>query len=192
MKTQHKKKSALKKEEIILGIDPGTHRIGYAVLKMDFQKQFKLLDYGTKELKSKSDLKESLFFVQKSIKALLKKYKPNFACIEELFFYKNLKTVVPVLEARGVILLTLYEKNIPVIELTATQIKKGISGSGRANKLQVKRAIELILNLPKLKGLDDSWDAIAIAFVGAKFYAWSNVGFFETVINEKQGSRKIV
>lgn len=168
MKPKSKKFSKHGKEKIILGIDPGTHRIGYSILKMDSKRNLKLIEYGTKEIESKADLKTSLLFIQKSIRTLVKKHEPSLACIEELFFYKNLKTATSVLQARGVILLTLYEKNIPVVELTATQIKKGISGSGRADKPQIKRAIELLLNVPKLKGLDDSWDAIAIAFVGAR------------------------
>lgn len=157
-----------KTKKIILGIDPGTHRLGYAILSVTHLTQLQVLDYGTKELKSNSSFHEALLFVNKSIQSLIRKYSPNLVCVEELFFQKNLKTASKVLQVKGVILLNCLEKKIPVVELTATQVKKGISGSGKADKKQIKRAIELIFKLPKQKGLDDSFDAIAIAFVGSR------------------------
>ncbi|MCX7999754.1 MAG: crossover junction endodeoxyribonuclease RuvC [Leptospiraceae bacterium] len=156
------------KEKIVLGIDPGTHRLGYAILKIAYPTKTQILDYGTKELKKNSSFYEAILFAHKNIRNLIRKHKPNLVCIEELFFQKNLKTASKVLQVRGVILLDCLEENIPVVELTATQVKKGISGSGRSDKKQIKKAIELIFKLPKQKGLDDSFDAIAIAFVGAR------------------------
>ena len=92
------------------------------------------------------------------------------ASVEELFFFKNQKTVAQVYEARGVILFTLIERGLKILEPTITQIKKGVTGSGTADKKQVKEAIKLILGLKELKGHDDSWDAVAAGFVGLAMF----------------------
>jgi crossover junction endodeoxyribonuclease RuvC len=151
----------------IIGIDPGSHRIGYALLDRDDKsRKINLIDYGTIEVNSNVQSPESLLIVNAELEIILNKYKPDFASVEELFFFKNQKTVAQVYEARGVILFTLIGKGLKIIEPTITQIKKGVTGSGTADKKQVKEAIKLILGLKELKGHDDSWDAVAAGFVG--------------------------
>lgn len=125
-----------------------------------------MIDYGTIEVGSEIQSPESLLLVHSELKSILKKYKPELASVEELFFFKNQKTVAQVYEARGVIMFTLVEKGLLILEPTITQIKKGVTGSGTADKKQVKEAIKLILGLRELKGHDDSWDAVAAGFVG--------------------------
>jgi crossover junction endodeoxyribonuclease RuvC len=155
----------------IIGIDPGSHRVGYAILdREDRTRKVKLIDYGTIEVESEIQSPESLLLVHSELKAILKKYKPEVASVEELFFFKNQKTVAQVYEARGVILFTLIERGLKILEPTITQIKKGVTGSGTADKKQVKEAIKLILGLKELKGHDDSWDAVAAAFVGLAMF----------------------
>lgn len=155
----------------IIGIDPGSHRVGYAILDRDDKtRKVTLIDYGTIEVKSEIQSPESLLLVHTELKDLLKKYKPEVASVEELFFFKNQKTVAQVYEARGVILFTLIERGLKILEPTITQIKKGVTGSGTADKKQVKEAIKLILGLKDLKGHDDSWDAVAAGFVGLAMY----------------------
>jgi crossover junction endodeoxyribonuclease RuvC len=155
----------------IIGIDPGSHRIGYAILDRDEKsRKIILIDYGTIEVNSSIQSPESLLIVNSELKEILKNYKPEVASVEELFFFKNQKTVAQVYETRGVILLTLIEKGLKIIEPTITQIKKGVTGSGTADKKQVKEAIKLILGLRELKGHDDSWDAVAAGFVGLAMF----------------------
>jgi crossover junction endodeoxyribonuclease RuvC len=155
----------------IIGIDPGSHRIGYAILDRDERsRKIILIDYGTIEVNSAIQSPESLLIVNSELKEILKNYKPEVASVEELFFFKNQKTVAQVYETRGVILLTLIEKGLKIIEPTITQIKKGVTGSGTADKKQVKEAIKLILGLRELKGHDDSWDAVAAGFVGLAMF----------------------
>jgi crossover junction endodeoxyribonuclease RuvC len=156
----------LGKPKVILGIDPGTHRMGFAILKSLPRFRFEILEYGTKEIPSGTGVAESLLFIRKEVVHLVSIFQPNLASVEELFFNKNLKTAAKVYQARGVILLTLAESGIPLVEPTATQIKKGVTGSGRADKKQIRSALQLILGLKDLKGHDDSWDAVAAAFVG--------------------------
>jgi len=87
--------------------------------------------------------------------------------VEKLFFFKNLKTALPVSEARGVILLAAANQKIKIIELTPLQIKMGVCGYGRADKQQVQKMLKEILGLEKIPKPDDAADAIAAALCGA-------------------------
>lgn len=140
--------------------------MGFALLKVLPRFKFQVLDYGTKEIPPGTRVGESLLFIRREVEGLLDVHSPDLASVEELFFNKNLKTAAKVYQARGVILLTLAERGIKLVEPTATQIKKGVTGSGKADKKQIRLALQLILGLSGLKGHDDSWDAIAAAFVG--------------------------
>ncbi|WCL49827.1 crossover junction endodeoxyribonuclease RuvC [Leptospira sp. GIMC2001] len=151
---------------ITLGIDPGSHRIGYAFMERS-QSRVRpvVLEYGTIEIPPKTLSPANLILIQAELNSLIEKIKPDRACVENLFFSKNKKTAQQVYEARGVILLILGMHQIPIYELTANQIKKGISASGSADKKAIRRSIQLILGMTP-EGHDDSWDAIACAFVG--------------------------
>ncbi len=154
----------------IIGIDPGSHRVGYAILEKQNRNKIDVLDYGTIEVAPKTLISESLIIIHDDLKKILKKYKPEISSVEELFYFKNQKTVSAVYQSRGVILLTLSQNKIPIIEPTITQIKKGITGSGTADKSQVKSGVQMILGIKNLKGHDDSWDAIACGFVGLSMF----------------------
>ncbi len=83
--------------------------------------------------------------------------------IENVYFFKNLKTIIPVSQAKGVILLTAAKKNVPVCEFTPLQIKLAITGNGRANKKEVQEKLKKILKLEKIPKPDDAADALAVA-----------------------------
>jgi len=149
-------------KEIILGIDPGTTRIGYGIIEKDGP-DLKNLGYGCLKVNNVNRLlstKEELF-------KLIKKYNPDRAVVEKLFFAKNVKTAMSVGEARGVIMLCLQEKGIPAQELTPLEVKQGISGYGQAGKDQVQRMVKLILKLEDIPKPDDAADALAIAICGS-------------------------
>ncbi len=146
---------------IALGIDPGTTRIGYGVIQSDRNKMtcvaYGIISNGGKD--KLLDFKET----EKNLTALIKKYKPDMAGIEKLFFFKNQKTVMAVSEMRGVLLLTLAKHYIPIQEFTPPQVKQNISAYGRAQKDQVQRMVKLLLNLKDPIKPDDAADALAIA-----------------------------
>jgi crossover junction endodeoxyribonuclease RuvC len=149
----------------IIGIDPGSHRTGYAILEKS-GKGSVILDYGTIESEPGLPSSKTLLTLEKGIYEIIKSHKPEMASVEVLFFSKNTKTASRVFESRGVILLTLAKEKIKVVEPTVSQIKKGVTGNGNADKKQVKRALEFLFPGQNLKGHDDSWDAVAAAFVG--------------------------
>lgn len=149
---------------IIIGIDPGTTQIGYGIIKNEGNK-FKALDYGI----IKNTGKDKLFDYKKTAKELGKlitKHKPEIAVVERLFFFKNQKTVMSVGEMRGVIMLTLANHNLPVLEFTPLQVKQSLSGYGRADKNQIQRMVRLVLGINQEIKPDDAADALAIAICG--------------------------
>lgn len=145
---------------VVLGIDPGTTRIGYGVIKED-RNRLVCLDYGI--LKVSNDKLIGFKDAARELEKLIKKYGPNHACIEKLFFFKNQKTIMTVSEMRGVLLLTLANNNVPVQEITPLQVKQGVSAYGRAGKSQIQRIVQLLLGLKDPIKPDDAADALAIA-----------------------------
>jgi crossover junction endodeoxyribonuclease RuvC len=150
---------------IILGIDPGTATTGFGVI--DYQKKNKkqivCLDYGIIQTSPKQSAGERLIQINSGLNEIIKKYKPEMAAVESLFFFKNLKTAMPVSQARGVIIYTLSKKNVPFIELTPLQAKTSVTGYGKATKNQVQKMVQNLLNLEKLPKPDDAADALALA-----------------------------
>src|SRR3989344_9283660 len=101
---------------IILGIDPGTATTGYGVIKKQRgqNQKLKVLDFGCIITEQTSLAGERLNKIHKEILKLIDKYEPDLISVESLFFFKNLKTVMPVSQAKGVVLLTASQKNTPV------------------------------------------------------------------------------
>jgi crossover junction endodeoxyribonuclease RuvC len=145
-------------KEIILGIDPGTTRVGYGVIEKDGP-QLKMLAYGCLEVDKAYVLKS----IKEALLKLIKKYKPNRAGVEKLFFVKNAKTAMTVSEARGVIMLCFQEKGIHTNEFTPLEVKQWVTGYGQADKVQVQKMVKLILKLDTEPKPDDAADALAIA-----------------------------
>lgn len=106
---------------------------------------------------------ERLLDIFNDMCTIVEKYKPDCASIEKLYFFKNQKTIIPVAEARGVILTALQKYNIPIYEYTPIEVKQVLTGYGRATKKEVESMVKLSLNTDTLPKLDDTVDAIAIA-----------------------------
>lgn len=147
----------------IIGIDPGTATTGFGILEKDRGGKIKLLDYGC--IKTAANLKANirLHQIAMDLKTLIKKWKPNFASVERLFFNKNVKTAISVAQARGVIIQILTELNVEQEEFTPLQIKSAVCGYGRADKKMIQDMIKILLKLPHPPQPDDAADAIAIA-----------------------------
>lgn len=162
------KKSGQKKQRI-LGIDPGFGRIGFGIIEGS-GRDWKPVAHGCIETSSKKGFIERLEDVHTVLKYIIKKYHPTHSAVEELFFYKNVKTAIDVGQARGVILLTLREAGLPISEYTPLQIKQSITGYGRAEKGQLQRMVRMMLGIKKAITPDDAADALAIALTcGASF-----------------------
>ena len=146
----------------ILGIDPGMAIVGYGLIEGE-DNNFKLLASGSIQTEKSLDDSKRLLEIYKDLSTIVEKYKPDCASVEQLFFIKNQKTVIPVAEARGVILTVLEKYEIPTFSYTPMEVKQVLTGYGRAEKKEVDRMVHIALNTDKLPKLDDTVDAIAIA-----------------------------
>ena len=154
---------------IILGIDPGTATTGFGVVKKERQ-QITCLDFGVIKTSPKQLAGQRLEIIYQQLSALLKKYHPSVLAVEKLFFFKNLKTALPVSEALGVILLLASQKNLAVIEFTPLQVKTGLCGYGRAEKKQVQKMAQQVLGLKKPPRPDDAAYSLALAICCCYFH----------------------
>ncbi|MDP3882965.1 MAG: crossover junction endodeoxyribonuclease RuvC [Candidatus Staskawiczbacteria bacterium] len=156
---------------IILGVDPGSVITGYAIIKTGNtnKNSLEVIDFGCIITDKLATTGERLKKINTGITKLIEKHKPNVMSIETLFFFKNLKTVMPVSQTRGVILLAAAEKKVPVLEFTPLQMKMVIAGYGRAEKKQVQKMIEQMLDLKSFdlkknnRKKDDAYDALGVA-----------------------------
>lgn len=146
---------------IILGIDPGTTRIGYALLNKQKNAGVGLITYGCLELKNKTQI-ERLTEISRLISDLISQHHPKMLAIEKLFFTKNAKTAFSVSEARGVIINAAASLNLNVSEFTPLEVKVAVTGYGKAEKKEVQKMVCRLLNLKKIPQPDDASDAIAI------------------------------
>src|SRR5579862_9481767 len=146
---------------IALGIDPGTRRIGYGIVRKE-RGETLFIAAGILKIESTEDV-PALHETKTGIDALIKKYKPDIFGIEKLFFAKNQKTALAVSQARGVILLAARETGVFIKEYTPNEIKLGVTGYGSADKKAVLKMVQLILKKSDLKVIDDASDALAVA-----------------------------
>jgi crossover junction endodeoxyribonuclease RuvC len=148
----------------ILGIDPGTAIVGWGIIDCDnTNTKTKVIAFGHIETdKNLSDC-ERLSEITDNIISILENYNPQETAIEELFYFKNAKTVISVAQARGVIMNICFRKKISVAEYTPLQIKQSLTGYGKADKTQMQRMIKNVLRLDSIPKPDDTADALAVA-----------------------------
>lgn len=147
---------------IIIGIDPGYGRVGYGVIRQSGASTA-CVDYGCIETDKALPMQERLYAIHLQLTDLFSSRKPVTIGVEKLFFTKNITTGIEVAQARGVILLTARLLSIPVQEFTPLQVKHVTTGYGKAEKSQVQKMVQLLLNLKIKPHPDDAADALALA-----------------------------
>ncbi len=149
----------------ILGIDPGLDRTGYAVIELPGPR---VLDAGLLRTSNKTSLADRLAEIHAGLDEILAEFSPALIAVEELYaHYKHPRTAILMGHARGVVLLAGARRNIDVVNLPATRIKKALTGNGHASKIQMQRAIVATLGLSKRPEPADVADALAIALCAA-------------------------
>ena len=146
---------------IIIGIDPGLARVGYGIIEVK-KNEKTLLDCGIIETNKDHKEENRLLEIYTDLKQLINKWEPDYAAVEKFFFYKS-STTISVVQARGVIMMTLGSFSIPITEYAPAQIKLTITGFGKATKKDVLNSVMLSLKLDHPPRPDDSADALAIA-----------------------------
>lgn len=148
---------------IILAIDPGIEKVGYAFFekKVNGSTTFKYVTSGLIRTSNIEDHQNRLYSIYNQLKTLTLAQKPDLIVFEQLFFFKNAKTVIKVSQAQGVILLLAAQEKIPTKLLTPLQIKQIITGYGNADKKSVQKMLPLLLKQEIICKEDDQSDAIA-------------------------------
>ena len=148
--------------KIILGIDPGLLNTGYGIIHVNGTK-YKHIAHGVIKTDSRDNHGKRLESIYTELNKVIKEYKPDEAGVETLYFAKNVKTAIPVSEARGVMLFCLTKNRIIYSEYTPLVVKQSIIGSGKAEKRQVMEMIKIIFGLKEPIKNDHASDALAIA-----------------------------
>ena len=146
----------------VLGFDPGLANTGWGVIDADTSRMIPVA-YGSITTPARLSSGERLNMIYDKSVELSKKFNPQAAGIENLFFAKNVTSALPVAQAKGILLLALYQAGIEAYEYTPMQIKQNITGNGRADKNQVQQMIKLLLGLKEIPKPDHAADALGAA-----------------------------
>lgn len=146
----------------ILGIDPGLAIIGYSILDIS-ENNVNLITSGSIQTQKNMSDSYRLYEIFNDLSVIISEYKPDIASVEKLFYFRNQTTIIPVAEARGVVLTVLEKFKIPIYEYTPMEVKQVLTGFGRADKKEVEKMVKIFLQKDTLPKLDDTIDSIAIA-----------------------------
>mgnify|MGYP000008642106 FL=1 len=153
---------------VILGLDPGLARVGYgliAVAGKPGRGSQQLLDCGIIRTDPGRSEGDRMVEIARDLRQLIRAWKPDLAVVEKFFFYRS-STTISVVQARGVLMMTLARFQIPVVEFPPMQIKLALAGHGHAEKDDVLAAVMRELNLEHPPRPDDAADALAAALTG--------------------------
>ena len=145
----------------VLGVDPGTLRLGVALLE-ETGSRLEAVSFETVKISKELPLPARLKQVYEAIQERIEKYSPEIVAIENVFFGKDVRALVKMGEARACAILAAEQKGIPVVEYPPARVKQAVSGNGRASKIQVQNMMQRILHLKTLPG-EDAADALAVA-----------------------------
>lgn len=151
---------------IVLGIDPGTGRMGYGVVRLDGPRVAHV-EHGCFETAKGMPQADRLAALDRRLAEIMSRHTPGVVGIEKLFFQKNAKTAMTVSEARGVALLAATRRGAEILERTPMEVKQAVTGYGGADKRQVQLMIMRLLALKEVPRPDDAADALAIAYCAA-------------------------
>jgi len=158
----------LSKDIRILGIDPGTATTGYGIVDLHSRNIYRYIASGTIQTSKLLNMSERLKIIREDIISLIDLYTPDVVSIESIFFFKNAKTLVPVAQARGVILEAAGSRGITVAEYTPMQVKMSVTGYGKSEKKEVQFIVARLLNHEQIIKPDDACDAVAVAICHAR------------------------
>ena len=148
----------------IIGIDPGLARVGYGIIDEIEGKKI-MIDCGIIETKSTQKEEKRLEEISNDLSSIINKWNPNSAAVEKFFFYRS-STTISVVQARGVIMMTLGKHNLSIQEFPPMQIKLAVTGYGHSDKNEVLNSVMYELRLTSAPKPDDAADALAIALTG--------------------------
>lgn len=156
----------------ILGVDPGTATVGFGVVDKLEGDSFRYIASGIIQTSKDLPAAARLSMIRKDLLCILDEYEPSVVAVEAIFFFKNAKTIIPVAQAKGVILEASATAGYPTVEYTPMQVKMCLTGYGKSDKKFIQTTVANLLNLSQIIKPDDASDALAIAICHARM----NVG----------------
>ncbi len=156
-------------ETLIVGIDPGLASLGYGVIALGRGGKLRHVCHGCIRTASSDPSELRLQQIYSGIQEILATYNPAYGGIEDLYFFRNVTSALPVAEARGIIKLAFHQASVPLAEFTPNAIKKAVTGTARAEKGQVQEMVRILLGLEEAPKPDHAADALAAAVCRAHF-----------------------
>ena len=147
----------------VLGVDPGLTRCGVGVIEGSVGKEISLVAVGVITTASEDRLEQRLLRLEAQLEEWVSLHQPDVIAVERVFSQHNVRTVMGTGQAAGIALLVAARRDIPVVMHTPSEVKAAVTGSGRANKVQVAQMVKRLLNLETIPKPVDSTDALALA-----------------------------
>ncbi len=148
---------------IVLGIDPGLTRCGYAVIAIDGGRSPRALALGVIRTRPTTPLPIRLAELRSELAALIGQYRPDAVAVEQVFFQTNVRTAMSVGQASGLALAEAAAAGCRVEQYTPNQVKNAVAGWGGAGKEQVQKMVQARLGLAAVPEPPDAADAAALA-----------------------------
>lgn len=175
----------------VLGVDPGLTRCGIGVIEGLPGSSLKLISVGVIKTPSEDPLEQRLLRLERELSQWVEEHRPDRIAVERVFSQHNVRTVMGTGQAAGVALLVAARAGIPVVMHTPSEVKAAVTGSGRANKIQVAEMVKRLLSLKEIPKPVDSTDALALAIC----HIWRGGGnskIADALIVEKSRLAKLV
>jgi crossover junction endodeoxyribonuclease RuvC len=150
------------KDQIILGIDPGTSVMGYGVIHVK-GKELILLQFGVIHLTKYASHELKLKKIFERVASLIEDYHPDEVALEAPFFGKNVQSMLKLGRAQGVAMSAALARDIPITEYAPKKVKQSVTGNGNASKEQVAAMLKSLLKFDEIPKLLDATDALAVA-----------------------------
>lgn len=147
----------------VLGVDPGLTRCGIGVVEGSIGKSLSLVGVGVIHTSADLPLERRLLQLESELTDWFSSHSPDVIAVERVFSQHNVRTVMGTGQAAGIALLIAARMEIPVMMHTPSEVKAAVTGSGRANKVQVAEMVKRLLNLKEIPKPVDSTDALALA-----------------------------
>jgi crossover junction endodeoxyribonuclease RuvC len=150
----------------IIGVDPGLASTGWGIVDSGASR-VRYVAHGCIETGAELPHGDRLFFIHQEFCRVLKQYDPGESAIEKLYFGRNVTSALAVAEVRGILILALVSRGLPVLELTPNAIKQGVVGLASADKAQIQEMVRIILGLEEIPAPNHAADALGAAICRA-------------------------
>jgi crossover junction endodeoxyribonuclease RuvC len=150
---------------IVMGVDPGTRRTGYGFVSVA-DGVLRHVDSGVLAPRQDGLLEDRLVFIHDGLAELLGRHAPGAVAVEDIFYARHAQSALTLGHARGVVLLAAARAGVPIHSYPPAQVKRALSGHGRAEKAQIARLVTMLLRLPE-PPREDQADALALCICHA-------------------------